>query len=181
MAEPVIYRVGIKENLEFLEAGRSERMDLYYPADPRPGDKFPGIVIIHGGSWCRGIRNAEREINIGTNLARMGYVCISIDYRLATPGNVKKYGRTFPVNLQDCKKAVQWLRKNAEKLHVDAGKIGCIGGSAGGHLAALLSVAGPDAGLEPESATPTPLVWKVFTIAITAPKSICGLMDGIVT
>ena len=83
VAEPVIYRVGIKENLEFLEKGRSERMDLYYPADPRPGDKFPGIVIIHGGSWIRGIRNAEREINIGSNLARMGYVCISIDYRLA--------------------------------------------------------------------------------------------------
>ena len=34
VAEPVIYRVGIKENLEFLEKGRSERMDLYYPADP---------------------------------------------------------------------------------------------------------------------------------------------------
>ena len=171
MAEPVIYRVGIKENLEFLEAGRSERMDLYYPADPRPGDKFPGIVIIHGGSWCRGIRNAEREINIGTNLARMGYVCISIDYRLATPGNVKKYGRTFPVNLQDCKKAVQWLRKNAEKLHVDAGKIGCIGGSAGGHLAALLSVAGVDAGLEPESAG-TPV-----DSSVQACVNLYGVMD----
>ncbi len=148
-AEPVIYRVGIKENLEFLEKGRSERMDLYYPANPRPGDKFPGIVIIHGGSWCRGIRNADREINIGTNLARMGYVCISIDYRLATPENLAKYGKTFPVNIQDCKKAVLWLRKNAEDLHLDPGKIGCIGGSAGGHLAALLSVAGADVGLEP--------------------------------
>ena len=45
IAEPVIYRVGIKENLEFLEKDRRERMDLYYPAVPRPEDKFPGIVI----------------------------------------------------------------------------------------------------------------------------------------
>ncbi|MBR2508463.1 MAG: alpha/beta hydrolase [Lentisphaeria bacterium] len=150
-ANPVIYRVGIRTNLEFLEKGRPERLDLYYPADPRPGDKFPGIVIIHGGSWCGGIRNADREINIGSNLARMGYVCISIDYRLATAANLKKYGRTFPTVIHDCKKAVQWLRKNADKLNVDASKIGALGCSAGGHLAALLGVAGPDAGLEPES------------------------------
>ncbi len=170
-AEPVIYRVGVRENLEFLEKGRSERMDLYYPADPRPGDKFPGIVIIHGGSWCRGIRNAEREINIGSNLARMGYVCISIDYRLATPGNLKKYGKTFPVNIQDCKKAVQWLRRNAAQLHLAPAKIGCIGGSAGGHLAALLSVAGPDAGLEPEC-TGTPV-----DSSIQACVNLYGVMD----
>ena len=150
-ANPVIYRVGIRENLEFLKKGRTERLDLYYPADPQPGDKFPGIVIIHGGSWCGGVRNADREINIGSNLARMGYVCISIDYRLATPENLKKYGRTFPTVIHDCKKAVQWLRKNANKLNVDAEKIGTLGCSAGGHLSALLGVAGPNAGLEPES------------------------------
>ena len=36
-ATPVIHKVAVKENLEFLEAGRKERMDLYYPADPLPG------------------------------------------------------------------------------------------------------------------------------------------------
>ena len=153
-AEPVIHKVGIKENLKFLEEGRNERMDLYYPADPQPGEKFPGIVIIHGGGWTSGIRNAAREVNIGSNLARMGYVCISIDYRLASSGNVKKYGKSFPVNVQDCKTAVQWLRKNAGKLHIDPAKIGCIGGSAGGHLAAMLATAGPEAGLEPRSPYP---------------------------
>ena len=153
-AEPVIHKVGIKENQKFLDEGRNERMDLYYPADPQPGEKFPGIVIIHGGGWTSGIRNAAREINIGSNLARMGYVCISIDYRLATTGNLKKYGKTFPVNVQDCKTAVQWLRVNAEKLHVDPAKIGCIGGSAGGHLAAMLATAGPDVGLDPQAPYP---------------------------
>ena len=154
LAEPVIHRVGIRENLEFLEPGRPERMDLYYPADPRPGEKFPGIVIIHGGGWIGGIRNAEREVNIGSNLARMGYVCISIDYRLGTPANLKKYGKIFPVNIQDCKKAVQWLRKHAAELHLDPAKIGSIGGSAGGHLSALLALAGPEVGLEPEAPYP---------------------------
>jgi|GEM_PF-283058 len=153
-AGPVIHRVGIRENLEFLEPGRPERMDLYYPADPRPGEKFPGIVIIHGGGWTGGIRNAEREVNIGSNLARMGYVCISIDYRLGNPANLKKYGKIFPVNIQDCKKAVQWLRKHAAELHLNPARIGSIGGSAGGHLSALLALAGPEAGLEPEAPYP---------------------------
>ena len=171
LAEPVIHKVAVRENLEFLEPGRTERMDLYYPADPQPGEKFPGIVIIHGGGWTGGIRNAEREVNIGSNLARMGYVSISIDYRLATPGNVKKYGKTFPVNIQDCKKAVQWLRKHAEELKLDPAKIGTIGGSAGGHLATLTAVAGPEAGLEPTAPYPG------IDTSVQACVNLYGVMD----
>ena len=171
LAEPVIHKVAVRENLEFLEPGRTERMDLYYPADPQPGEKFPGIVIIHGGGWTGGIRNAEREVNIGSNLARMGYVSISIDYRLANPANLKKYGKTFPVNIQDCKKAVQWLRKHAEELKLDPSKIGTIGGSAGGHLAALTAVAGPEAGLEP--AAPYPGI----DTSVQACVNLYGVMD----
>ncbi|MBQ6597988.1 MAG: alpha/beta hydrolase, partial [Lentisphaeria bacterium] len=171
LAEPVIHKVAVRENLEFLEPGRTERMDLYYPADPQPGEKFPGIVIIHGGGWIRGIRNAEREINIGTNLARMGYVCISIDYRLATAANVKKYGKIYPVNLQDCKKAVQWLRKHAEELKLDPSKIGTIGGSAGGHLAALTAVAGPEVGFEPDPPYPG------IDTSVQACVNLYGVMD----
>ena len=171
LAEPVIHKVAVRENLEFLEPGRTERMDLYYPADPQPGEKFPGIVIIHGGGWTGGIRNAEREVNIGSNLARMGYVSISIDYRLATPANLKKYGKTFPVNIQDCKKAVQWLRKHAEELKLDPSKIGTIGGSAGGHLAALTAVAGPEAGLEPTAPYPG------IDTSVQACVNLYGVMD----
>ena len=171
LAEPVIHKVAVRENLEFLEPGRTERMDLYYPADPQPGEKFPGIVIIHGGGWTGGIRNAEREVNIGSNLARMGYVSISIDYRLATPANLKKYGKTFPVNIQDCKTAVQWLRKHAEELKLDPSKIGTIGGSAGGHLATLTAVAGPETGLEP--AAPYPGI----DTSVQACVNLYGVMD----
>lgn len=170
-AAPVIHKVAVKENLEFLEAGRKERMDLYYPADPLPGEKFPGIVIIHGGGWTGGIRNADREVNIASNLVRMGYVCISIDYRLANSGNLKKYGKAFPVNIQDCKKAVQWLRKNADSLHIDVSKIGCIGGSAGGHLATVLALSGPESVLEPEAPYPG------IDTSIQACVNLYGIMD----
>lgn len=144
-----LYEVGLREGLSFLEPGRTELMDMYYPLGARPEERFPGVVIIHGGGWNSGVRNADREVNIGSNLARMGYVCISIDYRVAQKGQ-----KAFPVILQDCKKAVQWLRVHAEELQLDAKHIGCIGGSAGGHLATLLAFAGPDVGLEPTEPYP---------------------------
>lgn len=76
--------------------------------------RCPSIVIIHGGGWTGGTKRGAREQNIGTNLAKNGYVCISIDYLLAT-----KEKSTWPQNLHDCKTAVCWLRANAEKYYVD--------------------------------------------------------------
>ncbi len=91
-----------------------------------------------------GDKAAAREKNIGTTLAAHGYVCMSINYALA-----KKGSPTFPQNIQDCKWAVRWLRKNAARFQLDPAHIGAIGGSAGGHLTALLAVSGPEVGLDP--------------------------------
>lgn len=138
--------VRIEKNLDYLGGGRAEKADLYRPPAEMEtgGSKFPGILIIHGGGWTGGKRDAAREINIGTTLAMRGYVCLSIDYALATPGHP-----TWPRNLQDCKRAVRWLRKNAAQYRIDAAHIGAIGGSAGGHLTACVAVMGPDSKLDP--------------------------------
>ena len=130
--------------MEYLGPGRAERLDLYMPAIAKPGVRFPGVVIIHGGGWLAGDKGASREQNIGTTLARAGYVCASINYVLAAPGRP-----TWPRNLRDCKTAVQFLRRYADRYQVDADHIGVIGGSAGGHLAATVALVGPEAGLEP--------------------------------
>jgi acetyl esterase/lipase len=138
--------VRIEKDVAYLPPGRTEKLDLYLPpGEPKPGETRPGIVIIHGGGWTGGDKGAKREINIGTTLAEHGYVCVSINYALAAEGRP-----TWPGNLQDCKRAVRWLRKNAEKYQVDPDHIGAIGGSAGGHLTAMLAVTGPDDGFEPD-------------------------------
>jgi acetyl esterase/lipase len=138
--------VKIEKDVAYLGPGRAEKLDLYLPpGDPKPGETRPGIVIIHGGGWTGGDKGAKREINIGTTLASHGYVCVSINYALATEGHP-----TWPGNLHDCKRAVRWLRKNAETYRIDPDHIGVIGGSAGGHLAAMLAVTGPEDGLEPD-------------------------------
>jgi acetyl esterase/lipase len=128
-----------EHDVDFLGAGRKEKADLYLPSEARPEQKFPAVVIIHGGGWAGGDKRAAREINIGTTLALHGYVGMSINYVLA---NKDHPGPTWPQNLHDCKTAVRWLRANAERLNVDPEHIGVIGGSAGGHLAAMVGLTG---------------------------------------
>ena len=50
--------------------------------------------------------------------------------------------------------AVRWLRKNADRLQIDPARIGTIGGSAGGHLAAMLAVVDSKDGLDPAGPYP---------------------------
>lgn len=138
--------VTIQKDIDFLGADRTEKADLYLPAgEPPPGKLRPAVVIVHGGGWTGGDKGAKREINIGTTLAKHGYVGLSINYVL-----FKKDGpSTWPGNLHDCKTAVRWLRENAERLSIDPNRIGAIGGSAGGHLVSMLGVTGDDKTLDP--------------------------------
>lgn len=137
--------VRIQKDIEYLGPEREEKADLYLPPVSEQGKRYPGVVIIHGGGWTGGDKGAAREINIGTTLASKGYVCLSINYQLAKEGLP-----TFPANIQEVKRAVRWLRKNASKFQIDPEHIGAIGGSAGGHLTALLAVSGPEVGLDPK-------------------------------
>ncbi|MEI6872356.1 MAG: alpha/beta hydrolase [Verrucomicrobiota bacterium] len=137
--------VRLEKDVAYLDPDSAEKADLYLPAEFAPGKKYPGVVIIHGGGWTGGDKGAAREINIGTTLAENGYVCMSINYQLAKPGSP-----TFPANIHEVKRAVRWLRKNANLYQIDVEHIGAIGGSAGGHLTALLAVSGPEVGLDPK-------------------------------
>ena len=133
--------VRTKHDVDYLGGGRKEKADLYLPANPQAGQKFPAVLIIHGGGWAAGDKRARREVNIGTTLAQNGYVCMSINYLLA---NEASPGPAWPQNLHDCKTAVRWLRANAGRLQIDPARIGVIGGSAGGHLAAMVGLSGDD-------------------------------------
>lgn len=139
--------VRIEREVTYLDPESAEKADLYLPSAFEPGKKYPGVVIIHGGGWTGGDKGAAREINIGTTLAGNGYVCMSVNYQLAKTGSP-----TFPENIQEVKRAVRWLRKNASRYQIDGEHIGAIGGSAGGHLTALLAVSGPEVGLDPKQA-----------------------------
>jgi acetyl esterase/lipase len=137
--------IRIEREVPYLGTGRSELADLYLPLEIPKGQRAPAVVIIHGGGFTGGRRDAARELNIGSTLARNGYIGMSIDYALADLGRP-----TWPQNLFDCKTAVRWLRANADRLQIDPEHIGVIGGSAGGTLASLVTLTNSNDGLNPE-------------------------------
>ncbi len=134
-------KVRTELDVPYLGPDRAEKADLYLPASSSAEQRYPAVIIIHGGGWTSGDKRAAREIQIGTTLAANGYVGMSINYLLAEAGGSLP---TWPQNLHDCKRAVRWLRENADRWQVDPERIGAIGGSAGGHLAAMLALTGPD-------------------------------------
>lgn len=140
--------VRIEKDVSYLGAGRAEKLDFYFPPGHTQDMPKPAIVIIHGGGWFGGDKAAKREINLGTNLAKAGYVCASINYELAKGAKEDPFTvrleRIWPRNLADCQTAVRYLRSRAKELGINPDRIGAIGGSAGGHLTAMLGYMGPD-------------------------------------
>ncbi len=138
--------VKIEKDIAYLGAGRNEKADLYLPATVAKDARLPAVLLIHGGGWTGGDKAAEREQNIGPTLAQHGYAVLSINYKLGTKDNVAS---AWPQNIHDCKTGVRWLRVNAAKYQLDPDHLGVMGGSAGGHLSALIGVTAAADGLDP--------------------------------
>lgn len=118
-------------DVPYIENGdEAQKLDIYYPE--KPGDKpLPLIVHIHGGGWIGGSRFPCPVVSMTSK----GYVVASIGYRFSQKAK-------FPAQIQDCQAAIRWLRGNAGKYNIDVNHVGAVGGSAGGHLSALVGTAG---------------------------------------
>ena len=159
-------------DVSHLGEGRSDKLDLYLPK--RQGTaRRPAVVIVHGGGWQGGDKAAKREKNIGTTLAAAGYVCASVNYRLSEKNDrlATRLENVWPGNLHDCKLAVRFLRKYADKYAIDPDHIGAIGGSAGGHLVAMLAVTDDSSGLDPNAP------YGEFSCRIQAVVAMYGVHD----
>ncbi|MEV0399381.1 alpha/beta hydrolase [Actinoallomurus sp. NPDC050550] len=106
------------------------RLDVYRPSEP--GERRPGIMEVHGGAWMIGSKR-EQGIPLLNHLAANGWVGVNVDYRLSP--RVK-----FPDHLIDLKRAIRWYREHATEYGADPDFLCVTGGSAGGHLAALLAL-----------------------------------------
>jgi acetyl esterase/lipase len=136
--------VEIRPDLVYAQGGgRDLKLDLYLPA--QANDPRPAIVFVHGGGWSGGNRKAFARQ--AAHLAGQGYVGACIEYRLS--GEAR-----FPAAIEDCKAAVRWLRAHADEFRIDPNRIAACGGSAGGHLVALLGTTGAEQGLEGRGGNP---------------------------
>ncbi len=91
---------------------RRVRLDVYEPkAAPGDGELRPAIVQVHGGGWIFGSR-VEQGIPLLNHLASNGWVGFNVDYRLSPRA-------TMPEHVVDVKRAIAWVRENAEAYGVD--------------------------------------------------------------
>jgi acetyl esterase/lipase len=96
------------------------------------GEKLPLVIWIHGGAFWEGSKD---DWHPARSLYDKGFAVCSINYRLSNSA-------PFPAQVQDCKAAIRWLRKNAEKYGIDPDRFGVWGASAGGYLSTMIAVTG---------------------------------------
>ena len=120
-------------------AGMILKLDVVAPASS--GTHRPAIIQIHGGSWVMGDKR-EQGWPLMSHLAANGWVCFNLNYRLSP-------GATFPDHLVDLKAGLAWVRDHADQWGIDPNFIAVTGGSAGGHLAALMALTANDPEYQP--------------------------------
>ena len=119
------------KNIVYCKVENEElKLNAYVPKD---SGSFPAVLVVHGGAWKRGDR--RQLAGYATELAKRGFCCFAIDYRLAPK-------HKFPAQIEDCRSAIKWIRNHAKEYKVDKARIGAIGYSAGGHLVTLLGTTG---------------------------------------
>lgn len=104
-------------------------LDVYLAESNKP---TPAMIYIHGGGWRAG---SKKNIPawLRTFVADGQLSVVSVEYRFTDVA-------THPAQVNDCLRAIQFVRQNAEQWNIDAKRLGVTGGSAGGHLSAYVAL-----------------------------------------
>lgn len=117
----------VKQNLVYKTVGAwSGRLDLYLPKDCV--GPVPLVIMFHGGGWNHG-RKEDVQRGALTYL-KFGWAVANIEYRLLDVAPA-------PAAVEDARRALLWLVKNAGKYSLDPQRIVTTGSSSGGHLALM--------------------------------------------
>jgi acetyl esterase len=96
----------------------------------------PLIVYFHGGGFVYGDLRGGDWI-CGTVAKDLDAIVVSVGYRLAPK-------HPFPAGVEDCYAATVWCTRHADEIGADAGRLGVMGESAGGTLAAVVALMARD-------------------------------------
>lgn len=133
-------RVARTSGLAYAPGGRRFHMDVVHPREIPPGGA-PILLHIHGGGWMIG-RKEQQGIPLMLHMAARDWVCFDVNYPLSPRAR-------WPEHLVAVKRAIQWIREHASEYGADPSFLAVTGGSAGGHLAAMVALSGNDPSLQP--------------------------------
>lgn len=136
--------VSRQRNITFARiGGKHLRLDVTIPSAPVPAGQTlrPALMQIHGGGWVLGDKR-EQGLPLLNHMAVQGWVGFNVNYRLSP-------GVALPEHLIDLKRGLAWIKEHAADYGVDPDFICVTGGSAGGHLAALMGLTVNDAAYQP--------------------------------
>jgi acetyl esterase/lipase len=128
-------------NLDYWGDGiKRHRLDIYR-SRLSPPTGAPVMVYIHGGAWVMGEKREQGKPMMYELVAR-GWVCVAINYRISPKA-------TWPDHIVDAKRAVAWVKDHIAEYGGDPAFVAVSGGSAGGHLCALLALTAGDPAFQP--------------------------------
>lgn len=128
-------------DVPYADQSPAQKLDIYLPEEGE--GPFPVIVAIHGGAFKFGDKRGPEMGAMLTGLER-GYAVVSVNYRLSGEA-------VWPALIHDVKAAIRWIKANAAKHRLDPNRLAVWGGSAGGHLAALVGTSAEVDELEDKS------------------------------
>jgi carboxylesterase type B len=142
--DPVFDAVTVTNNVTYGSAVNLEnqtvtlQLDMYQPTGDTVTSR-PAIVWVHGGSFSGGNKTSPELVDEATTFSEEGYLNVSIDYRLESPGCSGTFSNCADAIREaaaDAQTAVTFLRTNATTYGIDPTRI-AIGGSSAGAITAL--------------------------------------------
>ncbi|NHN38651.1 alpha/beta hydrolase [Pseudomaricurvus alcaniphilus] len=133
--------VEVIRHIPYGPAGIRQQLDIYRPVN-LPADGCPVLLQIHGGGWVMGDKGGQ-ALPLMYHLASKGWICVAVNYRLSPSVG-------FPTHLHDCKSALCWIRKHGREYGMNPDFVAVTGGSAGGHLTALMGLTANLPELQPD-------------------------------
>jgi acetyl esterase/lipase len=143
VARPFPIRRKTVERIPNIQYGRGGGTDLHLDVyrSKQHHESCPVVFQIHGGGWVMGSKD-EQALPLMYQLAEMGFVCVAANYRLSPHA-------TFPDHLIDLKRALVWIKEHVTEYGGNPDFVAVTGGSAGGHLCALMGLTQNDPEYQP--------------------------------
>ena len=157
----------VKKEVAYDDGHVVQRLDAYLVASDSP---VPVVVFFHGGGWRGGSKSQVPGFLMGA-VKEGRFSVVAVEYRFTDVA-------VHPAQVNDCARAVQFVRSKAKAWNLDPGRIGVCGGSAGGHLSLWVALHDDFAKVDSEDPVERESSRVACAISFAGPAD-WGLLKGI--